>query len=236
MGLHHSLPNLVRISELARLAGVPAPTIKHYMREGLLPRPQFRTSRNMAYYDAALANRVRTIKSLQQTRFLPLRVIEQILEPPPSAAVRADLSPEQQAELGLLAAERNDVDPDFGASEARVVEAEDIDRLVRAGILEDSPVRALLEAADHELVRAVAEARAEGFHTLVSQRVLHRYAEAVRSFVAAELALLQAYVPGQNDDEIASPESIQRAALITGKILRGLRDKIVADELAGSQG
>ena len=29
-------PTLVKISELARLSDVPAPTIKHYMREGLL--------------------------------------------------------------------------------------------------------------------------------------------------------------------------------------------------------
>ena len=50
---------LVKISDLARMSGVPRPTIKQYMREGLLPGPAKRTSRNMAYYDARLAARIR---------------------------------------------------------------------------------------------------------------------------------------------------------------------------------
>ena len=72
---------LVKISDLARLSGVPGPTIKHYMREGLLPEPHQRTSRNMAYYDARLADRVKVIKELQQERFLPLKLIADLLEP-----------------------------------------------------------------------------------------------------------------------------------------------------------
>ena len=43
---------LIKMSELSKRSGVPGPTIKHYIREGLLPGPEVRTSRNMAYYDA----------------------------------------------------------------------------------------------------------------------------------------------------------------------------------------
>ena len=96
-------PHLVKMSKLAKLAEVPAPTIKHYIRQGLLPGPAKRTSRNMAYYDARLAERVRTIKELQQRHFLPLRLISDILEPAPSAKVRADLDPETRASIGSLA-------------------------------------------------------------------------------------------------------------------------------------
>jgi DNA-binding transcriptional MerR regulator len=39
---------LLEMSELAERSGVSAGTIKHYLREGLLPEP-VRTSRNMAY-------------------------------------------------------------------------------------------------------------------------------------------------------------------------------------------
>ena len=39
---------LLKMSELAEASGVSAGTIKHYLREGLLPEP-VRTSRNMAY-------------------------------------------------------------------------------------------------------------------------------------------------------------------------------------------
>src|SRR5690242_15562614 len=81
---------LVKMAELSRRSSVPAPTIKHYIREGLLPGPEVRTSRNMGYYDARLANRVRVIKELQAERFLPLRLIGELLEPAPSDKIRAD--------------------------------------------------------------------------------------------------------------------------------------------------
>ena len=65
--------------ELAEAAGVSAGTIKHYLREGLLPEP-IRTSRNMAYYPRKFVDRVKLIKQLQEERFLPLKVIKEILE------------------------------------------------------------------------------------------------------------------------------------------------------------
>ena len=71
---------LVKMSELSRLSGVPAPTIKHYIREKLLPPPALRTSPNMAYYDAGLVPRIKAIKELQRTQYLPLNVIREILD------------------------------------------------------------------------------------------------------------------------------------------------------------
>ena len=71
---------LIKMSELAKRSGVPAPTIKHYIREGLLPEPAKRTSRNMAYYDADLVQRIKTIKEIQRTRFLPLKVIKEMID------------------------------------------------------------------------------------------------------------------------------------------------------------
>src|SRR5262245_53405038 len=94
---------LIKMSELAKRSGVPGPTIKHYIREGLLPGPEVRTSRNMAYYDARLSNRIRVIKELQAERFLPLRVIGELLEPPPSARIRAERDTAQRKALGALA-------------------------------------------------------------------------------------------------------------------------------------
>lgn len=71
---------LVKMSELSRLSGVPGPTIKHYMREGLLPPPARRTSPNMAYYDPALVPRIKSIKELQRNQYLPLHVIRELLD------------------------------------------------------------------------------------------------------------------------------------------------------------
>src|SRR5207244_10598029 len=78
---------LMKISELAEASGVSAGTIKHYLREGLLPEP-VKTSRNMAYYPPEFVERIRLIKQLQEERFMPLRVIRDLLE-------REDAQPER---------------------------------------------------------------------------------------------------------------------------------------------
>ena len=70
---------LMRIGQLAKKAGVSAPTIKHYVKEGLLPRP-VKTSRNMAYYDQSCVARINLIKRIQKERFLPLDVIKRLIE------------------------------------------------------------------------------------------------------------------------------------------------------------
>ncbi len=72
--------SLLKMSALARASGVPAATIKHYLREGLLPPEHVIRGRNVAYYHPALVERVRAIKELQRTRFLPLKVIKGVLE------------------------------------------------------------------------------------------------------------------------------------------------------------
>jgi DNA-binding transcriptional MerR regulator len=51
---------MLRMGELAEASGVSAATIKHYLREGLLPEP-VKTSRNMAYYPADTARSNKTM-------------------------------------------------------------------------------------------------------------------------------------------------------------------------------
>src|SRR6266540_7503646 len=76
---------MLRMGELARASGVSAATIKHYLREGLLPDP-VKTSRNMAYYPAEFVERIKMIKQLQEERYMPLRVIKDLLEEDPERA------------------------------------------------------------------------------------------------------------------------------------------------------
>ncbi len=70
---------MIRIGQMAKRAGVSAPTIKHYVNEGLLPKP-VKTSKNMAYYDESCIERIKTIKKLQKEKFLPLEVIKRIID------------------------------------------------------------------------------------------------------------------------------------------------------------
>ncbi len=69
----------LRMSELADASGVPPGTIKHYLREGLLPEP-VKTSRNMAYYPPEFVDRIKLIKQLQEERYLPLKAIKEVLD------------------------------------------------------------------------------------------------------------------------------------------------------------
>jgi DNA-binding transcriptional MerR regulator len=70
---------LMRISELAKAAGVSSTTIHYYVREGLL-FPATKTARNMAYYKPECVENIRLIKELQSKRFLPLNMIKLIMK------------------------------------------------------------------------------------------------------------------------------------------------------------
>ena len=69
----------LRIGQLAKLAGVSTATIKHYLKEGLLPQPVI-TSPNMAYYDESCVERINLIKRIQKEKFLPLDVIKRLID------------------------------------------------------------------------------------------------------------------------------------------------------------
>ncbi|GIF07015.1 MerR family transcriptional regulator [Actinoplanes siamensis] len=68
----------MRISELARRADVPVPTIKFYLREGLLP-PGTRTARNQALYDESHYQRLRMIRILTTVGDLDIGTVRGLL-------------------------------------------------------------------------------------------------------------------------------------------------------------
>ncbi len=61
----------MRISELSSATGVAVPSIKYYLREGLLP-PGELTSANQASYDDTHAQRLRLIRALLDVGGLPI--------------------------------------------------------------------------------------------------------------------------------------------------------------------
>jgi DNA-binding transcriptional MerR regulator len=225
---------LIKMSELSKRSSVPAPTIKHYIREGLLPGPEVRTSRNMAYYDARLANRIRVIKELQAERFLPLRVIGELLEPAPSDKLRADRDAAQRRALSALAPaieersgstqrrKRSEVMKTFGLSKA------ELDGLERAGVLElrGEGETAGYSGIDLQLLDLLADLRRAGLGELFPASVAEPYMAAVRKLVEFEIDLfrhrvLAGNVPA-NLDGIA-----QQAVDLGGRLITGLRAKIL---------
>ena len=146
------------MGELAEASGVPAPTIKHYLREGLLPEP-VKTSRNMAYYPPEFVDRIKLIKQLQEERFMPLKAIKSVLDEDPERA-RALVELEDRILDRALAGERTRT----SAAEARErygVPKEVLDRLEELEVL--SPNRRGYSPSDMKIIEAISRFRAGGY-------------------------------------------------------------------------
>jgi DNA-binding transcriptional MerR regulator len=120
---------MLKMAELAEASGVSAGTIKHYLREGLLPEP-VKTSRNMAWYPPEFVERIQLIKDLQERRFMPLKAIKGILDLEGEATriSAAELKRRYGVPQEVLArlAELEVITPNsrgYGVSDVRIVEA-----------------------------------------------------------------------------------------------------------------
>lgn len=69
----------MRISELAKQTGISIPTIKYYLREGLLPRGDARAP-NQADYGAEHVHRLRLIRALTEVGGLSLAAVREVLD------------------------------------------------------------------------------------------------------------------------------------------------------------
>jgi DNA-binding transcriptional MerR regulator len=66
-----------KIGNIAKQSGIPATTIRYYVKEGLLPSP-VKINKKMGHYDESCVERIQAIQKLQEKRF-PLGVIKNIL-------------------------------------------------------------------------------------------------------------------------------------------------------------
>jgi len=68
----------MRIAELSRRSGIPVPTIKYYLREGLLP-PGELSSPNQARYGEEHLRRLQLVRTLLEIGRLPIAGIKEVL-------------------------------------------------------------------------------------------------------------------------------------------------------------
>ncbi|MEV6783041.1 MerR family transcriptional regulator [Streptomyces sp. NPDC051098] len=165
----------MRIGELSRRTGVPVPTIKYYVREGLLPAGRL-TSPNQAAYDEAHERRLRLIRALLDVGGLRVAAVADVL-----AAVD-DGGKSVHSVLGVAT---DLIGPRYGeaeadaAGEAARVQVRDL--IARRGWLvdEDSTAAEALATALAALGRAGHGDFAE---------VLDAYADAAEKVARADLA------------------------------------------------
>ncbi len=181
---------LLKISELAERSGVPVATVRHYLREGLLPEP-VKTSRNMAYYPPEFVDRIRLIKQLQEERFMPLRVIRDLLdrEDAEPERLRAMIELEDRILERALAGERERISAKEVRSRYEVPE-EVLNRLAGLGVL--SPDSRGYSPSDVRIVEAISRFRAGGYDERIGFTVYDtlRYKRALEELVVEEVEVI----------------------------------------------
>jgi DNA-binding transcriptional MerR regulator len=200
---------LLKISELAERSGVSSGTIKHYLREGLLPEP-VKTSRNMAYYPEDFVERIRLIKRLQEERFLPLRHIKEVL-----------------AEVG--AGEDGDRMTRSDAARLHGIPENVLERLEGLGVLSGDGYG----ADDVRIVAAIARFRAGGYDERLGFTVYDtlRYRDALAPLVEEEVATLLERLAGEVPVERAV-EIIQSGAEPLRELIGAMHSRMLQEELS----
>ena len=218
---------LLRMRELAEASGVPAPTIKHYLREGLLPEP-VKTSRNMAYYPPEFVDRIKLIKRLQEERFLPLKAIKNVLDEDPDRA-------EAMLELGdqildrALAGERSRT----SAAEVRKrygVPKGVLDRLAELEVL--TPNSRGYSPSDVTIIEAISRFRAGGYDEQIGFTVYDtlRYKSALEELVRQEVDVVMERLAGEVPTERVV-EMLEVGAQPLKDLIGALHTKLMVAEL-----
>jgi DNA-binding transcriptional MerR regulator len=218
---------LLKIGELAEASGVPVPTIKHYLREGLLPEG-VKTSRNMAYYPPELVDRIRLIKQLQEERFMPLKAIKAVLDEGPERA-RALVELEDRILERALGEERTRT----SAAEVRErygVPREVLDRLEQIELL--GPNSRGYSPSDVKIIEAISRFRAGGYDEQIGFTVYDtlRYKKALEELVAQEVDMVMDRLAGEVPPERVV-EMLESGAQPLQDLIAALHTKLLVAEL-----
>jgi len=226
---------LLKVSELAERSGVPVATIHHYLREGLLPEP-VRTSRNMAYYPPEFVDRIRLIKQLQEERFMPLRVIRDLLERDDAEPerLRAMLELEDRILERALAGERERIPAEEVLSRYDVPR-EVLERLAELGAL--TPDDRGYSPSDVRIVEAIGRFRAGGYDERLGFTVYDtlRYRRALEPLVAEEVEVLTERLAGDVSADRAL-EIIEAGVGPLNDLIAALHTKLLVAELERDRG
>ena len=189
---------MLKMSELAERSGVSAGTIKHYLREGLLGGEDevVRTSRNMAYYPEEFVARIHLIKRLQEERFMPLRLIRQVVAEDPERAARLIEIEDRILERAIAAREGSRV------SRTQVRKDYDVPQNVLARLEELAvltPSSRGYDADDVKIIEAISRFRAGGYDEAIGFTVYDtlRYRKALEPLVEEEVRVLLDRLAGE---------------------------------------
>jgi DNA-binding transcriptional MerR regulator len=223
---------MLRMGELARASGVSAATIKHYLREGLLPEPM-KTSRNMAYYPADFVERIRMIKQLQEERYMPLRVIKDLLEEDPDRA-RALIELGDRLLEHALASESERISP-AEVRDRYEIPQDVLDRLAELEVV--TPDKRGYSPSDVRIIEAIGRFRAGGYEERIGFTVYDtlRYKQSMADLVKQEVDVLMERLAGEMDPDEAM-ELIEAGTQPLNDLLAAMHTKALVAELERRRG
>jgi DNA-binding transcriptional MerR regulator len=163
----------MRIKELSSRSGVSVPTIKYYLREGLLPAGEL-VSRNQARYDDAHLRRLRLVRALIDIGGLTIAAVRDVL-------AAADAPDEPVRKILYTAQESISGGPDLPRDEAW----EEAERNV-AELVERRGWQVRPESRAWQTVVAVLVSARQLEHGVWTHK-LDVYADAVERIAAADL-------------------------------------------------
>ncbi|MCC6552634.1 MAG: MerR family transcriptional regulator [Polyangiaceae bacterium] len=228
----------LKISDLASRTGLSVPTIHFYMREGLLPPPPRKTSRNMAYYDESFVTRLRLIRRLQEERRLPLRVIRSLIAGQLRKAGDLFDGIEELEAMLLSGLELTPRMPDRSEEELRSrtgIDPEDLAELIHLGLItpRSTPEGVQYSPGDAEIAGIIARARSVGLtRELFPTSDLLLYQRALGALVGQEVRLFVKRMRGRTGTS-SLEKQIDAAVHLMGELIVQLRRKLIADLTAG---
>jgi DNA-binding transcriptional MerR regulator len=227
----------LKMSELAERSGVSAGTIKHYLREGLLGSDDdvLRTSRNMAYYPEEYVQRIRLIKRLQEERFMPLRVIREVMADGAERAQRMVELEDRILERAIEAGESRRV------SRSSVHATYDVPRnvLQRLEELEIlTPNARGYDADDVAIIAAISRFRAGGYEEAIGFTVYDtlRYRSALQPLVREEVEVLLRRLVDEEVEVDRAVALISSGAQPLRELVGAMHSKLLVAELRRHRG
>ncbi|GAA1707510.1 MerR family transcriptional regulator [Kribbella sp. NPDC056951] len=194
----------MRIGELSKATGIPVPTIKYYLREGLLA-PGELTSPNQASYGESHIRRLRLIRALVDLAQVPVAQVKEIVE-----SLDADDVPLHD-QIGRAHRALTPTRKPTATPEARAAATTEVNALItRRGWTVEPEAPALTT-----LIETVAALRTLGQDNLVA--FLDAYAEAVDRFAHLEVEAVSA----PTRDQLA--ESVVIGTILGETLISSLR-------------